>query len=232
MRIKALLLMLFVVSGTHVFSIDHKTAFGENWLQAEQYVREHRAEWKKTFKEFGVNPKVAEAVIFPELIRYSRWQDKIESSAVATLYVTKGKRLADFSIGRFQMKPSFTEEVEKEWNRSTLARKYSLTFDTDNTSEARRERTTRLKSAEGQCRYLAIFIRLQQIRHPELLRCSKTEQVRRLATLYNGSYTASWQELEKLSHEKYYHTDMFKTKKTSLYCYADIAVEFYQRDRQ
>lgn len=222
-----MLWMLLFLSSMSAFSVNHKKAFGEDWMKAEQYVKEHHAEWKGIFDELGVNAMVAEAIVFPELIRYSHWQDIIESAAVSTLYVTQ--KNTNYSIGRFQMKPSFTEELEREWNHSALARRYGFVFDITDTSTARSNRVKRLQSIQGQCRYLAIFIRLQQVRHPELLRCSKQEQVRRLATLYNCSYKATWKELNSLSHEKQFHTDMIKTHHTSLYCYADIAVEYYKR---
>lgn len=226
--IELVLGVLFFMSGSTVaFSMNHKKAFGDDWLKAEQYVKENRAEWKRTFDELGVNAKIAEAIIFPELIRYSRWQDRIESAAVQTMYVTR--KMTNFSIGRFQMKPSFTEVLENEWNNSGLAQKYGLVFDTADTSAARYSRVQRLQSVQGQCRYLAMFIRLQQIRHPELLRYSKQEQVRFLATLYNGSYNTSWQDLQSLSHKKLFHTNMIKTRQTIYYCYADIALEFYKR---
>ena len=219
--------MLFVVSSTTAFSMNHRKAFGNDWQEAEQYVEEHRAEWRETFDVFEVDAMVAEAIVFPELIRYSRWQDEIESAAVTALYVNGGKQQANFSIGRFQMKPSFAEELERDWNRSMLVQTYEFVFDTHDTSTARRSRVKRLGTMLGQCRYLAIFIRLQQLRHPELLQCSKQEQVRRLATLYNRSYTASWQEMDSLALEKHFHTDMIKTRRTRLYSYAAIAVEYY-----
>lgn len=221
-------LWLLVMSGTTAFSMNHRRAFGDDWREAETYVKEHRGEWRQTFDDFEVDAAMAEAIVFPELIRYNRWQDEIESAAVTALYVSGGRQQSNFSIGRFQMKPSFAEDVEKDWNRSPLAQTYDFVFDTHDTSTARRYRVKRLGTIQGQCRYLAIFIRLQQLRHPELKKCSKKEQVHYLATLYNRSYAASWQELERLSHEKHFHTDVIKTRRTHLYRYPDIAVEYYR----
>ena len=221
-----MLWLLFMMDSTTAFSIDYRKVFGSNWVEAERYVSEHHDEWKQEFDLFGVDSRMAEAVVFPELIRYSMWKDEIERTAVNGLYVSKGREGANFSIGRFQMKPSFAEEVEQAWNRSSLSKEYGFSFNLADNNEARRSRVRRLSTMQGQCRYLAIFIRLQQQRHPQLLQLSIKEQVRLLATAYNRSFTASWNSLQKMQHERHFHTDVIKTRSTRFYCYADIAVAF------
>jgi len=203
---------------------DYLQVFGDDWKQAAQYVNQHHEEWTETFRLFGVEARLAEAIIFPELIRYSKWQDQIEQLAVNGLYVTRGKEANDFSIGRFQMKPSFAEEVEREWNHSALAQEYGFSFNLQQNAAARRSRIRRLSTTEGQCRYLAIFIRLLQLRHPQLLQLTKEEQVRFLATAYNRSFTAPWSEILQKQYERHYHTDVIRTSSTQLHCYADISV--------
>jgi len=222
-----MLWLLLVMGSATAFSVNYKKVFGSDWTDAEQYVREHHEEWKQEFDLFGVDSRVAEAIVFPELIRYSMWQDEIERAAVNGLYVTKGMEGANFSIGRFQMKPSFAEEVEQAWNRSSLSKEYGFSFNLADNNEARRSRVRRLSTMQGQCRYLAIFIRLQQQRHPQLSQLTLKEQVRYLATAYNRSFSASWQSLCKMQHECHFHTDVIKTRNTHFYCYADIAIAFF-----
>ncbi len=223
----SLLWLLLLMGSATAFSMNYRKVFGNEWTTAEQYVSEHHDKWKETFDLFEVDAHLAEAIVFPELIRYSMWQDQIEKAAVNGLYVIGGKKQANFSIGRFQMKPSFAEEVEREWNQSSLAEQYGFSFNLGDNAEARRSRIRRLSTEDGQCRYLAIFIRLQQIRHPQLLQLSQREQLAYLATLYNQAFDAPWDTILKMRHEKHFHTDVVKTRKTRLYCYADIAVAFY-----
>ncbi|MBR4275495.1 MAG: hypothetical protein IKQ32_00830 [Prevotella sp.] len=225
-HIVLLWLMLYVGTAT-AFSVNYRNVFGSDWTEAECYVREHHEEWKKEFDLFNVDSRVADAIVFPELIRYSMWKDEIEKVAVNGLYVTKGKEGANFSVGRFQMKPSFAEDVERAWNSSPLAQKYGFSFNLADNNEARRSRVRRLSTEEGQCRYLAIFIRLQQIRHPKLLQLSQQEQIGFLATSYNCSFDASWDAINRMRHERHFHTDVVKTRKTHFYCYADIAIAYY-----
>ena len=224
-----LLWMLLLMGSTTAFSIDYREVFGSDWADAERFVSEHHEEWKQEFGLFGVDSRLAEAIVFPELIRYSMWQDEIERAAVNGLYVSKGREGANFSIGRFQMKPSFAEDVEQEWNASPLAKEYGFSFNLADNNEARRSRVRRLSDIQGQCRYLAIFIRLQQLRHPRLLQLTQTEQVRFLATAYNRSFFASWNSLRKMQNECHFHTDIIKTRSTQFYCYADIAVAFLSK---
>ena len=224
-----LLLVLFMMGSTTAFSIDYRKVFGNDWIEAERFVSEHHDEWKHEFDLFNVDARLAEAIVFPELIRYSMWQDEIERAAVNGLYISKGREGADFSIGRFQMKPSFAEEVEKAWNASSLSKEYVFSFNLADNNEARRSRVRRLSDMQGQCRYLAIFIRLQQERHPRLLQLTQTEQVRFLATAYNRSFSASWGEILKMQRQRHFHTDVIKTRSTRFYCYADIAVAFLSK---
>ena len=223
-----ILWLLLVMSSATVFSANYPKVFGNDWTSAINYVKEHHDEWSREFEQFDVDPRLAVAIVFPELIRYSMWQDEIERAAVNGLYVSKGTDGANFSIGRFQMKPSFAEEIEQEWNRSSLSKEYGFVFNLQQNNEARRSRIRRLSNMQGQCRYLAIFIRLLQQRHPQLVQLSEKEQVCFLATAYNRSFTASFQQIKKIQHERHFHTDVIKTHSTCLYCYADIAYVAYR----
>jgi len=223
-----LLWLLLVTGSTTVFSASYRQVFGEEWEEAERFVKANHREWTVLFKEFGVDSRMAEAIVFPELIRYSKWQDEIEKAAVNGLYVVKGSTGADFSVGRFQMKPSFAEEVERAWNRSPLAQKHGFAFNTLDNAEARRSRIRRLSTTEGQCRYLALFMLLQYERHGALGKMTPKEQVRHLATIYNRSFTASWDTIVRLTPTRHFHTDIIATGGSERYCYADIAAEAYQ----
>ena len=117
------------------------------------------ASWQDVWRSFDVDPQIAEAVVWPEMERYYRLQDVLETAANYGTYITTGGG-PDFSIGRFQMKPSFVEEMEKAWMASGLARPYELWFDTADNATARRIRITRLQKEEWQVIYLGVFLRL------------------------------------------------------------------------
>ena len=218
-----MLWLLLLMGAVTAFSANYRREFGADWDAAVRFVNDNHEQFKKEFEIFGVDSRIAEAVVFPELIRYSLWQDEIEKVAVNGLYITKGKDAADFSIGRFQMKPSFAEEVEEAWNKSPLAQEYGFVFNVQQNSEARRSRVRRLGTMEGQCRYLAIFIRLMQLRHPQLAGMPAKERIRLLATAYNWSFSAPLSQIRRMQKKCRFHTDIIVTRKTKMYCYADIA---------
>lgn len=212
---------------------------------ANSYCEAHRAEWREIWHEYGVSAAVAEAVVFPEIIRYSIFQDRMETSAVKSLYVNKGTDGCDFSIGRFQMKPSFIQDLEKRWMRSGLAREYNLFFDTKDSQMARKMRISRLEKEEWQCIYLALFIKMMYLDYGSVDKNGKRtqdgldtlpakEQVRLLATAYNRG--CRWvnpgygpvDELKAKSRERHFHTAFAPTRKTRRYVYGDIALRHYR----
>lgn len=209
------------------------------------YCREHRAQWQEIWQEYDVPCDIAEAVIFPELIRYGLFQDKMESTAVRNLYVTRGTGGCDFSIGRFQMKPSFAEDLEKRWMSSGLAREYNLYFDTKDNEMARRVRISRLEKEEWQCIYLAVFLKMLYLDYGSFNKDGEytqkgidalpiQEQVRLASTAYNRG--CRWVspgygplgEIIAKSTDRHFHTALVPTSRTRRYVYADIALKHFK----
>ena len=57
--------------------------------------------------------RTALSIVFPEVIRFNSFSDFIETKTLEWVYVDYGAEKADFSIGLFQMKPSFIEKLEE-----------------------------------------------------------------------------------------------------------------------
>ena len=216
---------------------DYQTIFEKEWKEAEKYITGQKEIWMVIFSEFGLRAELAEAVVFPELIRYSALQDFIETTAVKVLYLQGGTRGADFSIGRFQMKPSFAEALERDWMQTALRHEYELYFDLADNVYARspptpppprRTRIRRLDAPEWQCIYLALFLKLLYHRFPELADKETIEQVRFCATAYNASFRDSYETIRAMSDRRFFHTDFMPTAGTVYYSYSDIAVSYYK----
>ncbi len=194
------------------------------WDEAVRLAREHEVVWTEVFESLDVDSRECEAVIFPELMRYGRVRDGIEHGVLLAPYVRKGVEGADFSVGMFQMKPSFAEQVEAAWMRSGLRHEYELYFVLADSEEVRRRRVERLGDERWQCVYLAAFVRLMLEREPSLLNMAPEDRVALLATAYNYSFTASLDELEARRDSETFHLDFIRTAKTALYSYSDLAV--------
>lgn len=128
------------------------------------------------------------SIVAPEVCWYSSISDKAETYALKVLYAQTGK--GDFSIGYFQMKPSFAEQIENIIkSNNELKKNYSELIILDDTSQAiRAERVSRLSSLKYQTLYLAAFYEISKNRISKWS-SNKEGQIRflkNMATLYNG----------------------------------------------
>ena len=213
-------------------TIDYPSVFGKEWKTAEKYVISQQEAWDTIFPAFAVSPRLAAAVVFPELIRYSGLQNFMETTVVKIRYQQKGSQGANFSIGRFQMKPSFAEELESQWMQTPMCHEYKIYFDLSDNVEARRARVRRLDDPRGQCVYLALFLKLLYQRFPQLTDETEDRQVLLCATAYNASFCDSYATLEKRSRQSLFHTDFMANSKTVYYVYGEIAAGFYKSRQQ
>lgn len=205
-----------------------------NCTEANEYANRNRSIWLSIWNDLKVDPKLAEAVIYPELIRYSYWQDEMEKAAVSSSYVTLGTQGPDFSVGHFQMKASWVEKLEKRWMQSPLHHTLEIYFDTRESRFARKARLTRLSDdAFWQPVYLALYLRMLYTDYPDLAALPVDEQVRLCATAYNngadlpGPDKGDIDRLYRWSSLSSFHTDLVASPFTQMYCYAELAVAHY-----
>ncbi|MBR1576316.1 MAG: hypothetical protein IJ654_07710 [Bacteroidales bacterium] len=217
----------------------------ENWRFAARYAQSHREAWHEIWSGFDIPADVAESIVFPELVRYNRVQDSFETTVLESAYPEFGIDGCDYSIGRFQMKPSFIEDLEKRWMRSGLAQQYGLTFDMADTQEARQARLDRLKSEEGRCTYLALYLRMLYLdygsmdkdgkpRQQGLETLPRQEQAYLAATAYN--HGTLWRSpgagsLERIRSiaavETFPLPDNLLRTRLRYYSYGDLAARYY-----
>ena len=99
------------------------------------------------------------AVVFPELLRYSEFRNELESLMNECLAFAS-EEINGFSIGLFQMKPSFAAKVEALLcENPELKKKYaSIDFGGDLSSfDSRLKRIKRLNDFDLQVEYLKAF---------------------------------------------------------------------------
>jgi hypothetical protein len=205
------------------YNIDYKKAFGNDYIYAQNLIKKH-PKIKTELIKAGINPDFAISIVFPELIRYSSILNFAETSALKTLYIQYGKDHIDFSIGYFQMKPSFAEEIEKYAN--TMA---SLeVYDISDTPEARKKRIRRLDSLDGQLKYLILFIKIMERKTENNNFVTQSEKLKYFATAYNCGFTNTESHIIKMITQKHFTTHFFADENTIYYCYADIAVWWFE----
>jgi hypothetical protein len=209
---------------------DYAAVFGEKYVEAEKYLAQNS--WiAGALRLPPEETKIALAVVFPEIIRFSAIEDKIQVRALKVLYVQYGPDYANFSIGRFQMKPSFIEYLERDWNRLSSAGEKSLigipAFEPGDTRGLRRDRILRLDDMRWQVSYLRIFMLVMNKRYGRVAFQGEEDKVRFYATAYNAGYAAGEKRLRQAIEKKRFHTELLFPKVT--YNYADVAVFFFRR---
>jgi hypothetical protein len=209
---------------------DYAAVLGEKYVEAEKYLAQNS--WiAGALRLPPEETRIALAVVFPEIIRFSAIEDKIQVRALKVLYVQYGPDYANFSVGRFQMKPSFIEFLESDWNKLSSAEEKETAgipaFERGDTRELRRDRILRLDDLRWQVTYLRVFMLVMGKRYARVAFTGKEDRLRFYATAYNAGYAAGEKRLRQAIEKKRFHTELFFPKVT--YNYADVAVFFFRR---
>lgn len=153
---------------------------------ALEYFETHR-EIQKELKHYLSNEEnnIALAIVAPEVSMYSLVEEFVEYKTMCMFYILYGS--ADFSIGCFQMKPSFAEVIEQRITIRKELKKFSkLLIKSDNEREERKIRLDRLMQPIWQARYLAAFVAISKQETDNIGIETLSEKIKYWATLYNS----------------------------------------------
>jgi hypothetical protein len=221
-----MLLVLPFVTATSQTN-DYRVIFGKDWEKALSFLRENNHWIDPVLGQNHVSYPVAVAVIFPELVRYSAIQDKIEITLLKTLYINLGEDYANFSVGQFQMKPTFAEKIREE-APVLLGGRYSRMFRTkDKYSDIKDYRSSivsDLEDPEIQLKYLIAFIKICE-KNFDLKSSDDTTKVRFLATAYNYGFWKTKDQILNMTDKKYFSTTLFRSEN---YSYSDVSMFWYR----
>jgi len=207
-------------------SHDFSLVFGEDWVKAEAFVSENESWIRHELNRYDIPYAEAVAVIFPELMRYSALRDRMETALLKTLYINLGDEYANFSVGPFQMKPSFAEKIRQNVSSLPGLRRKAQLKNKEGYKNIRTFRSEIVKDLEDPRReliYLIAFIRLCDLSFniPE-----GEERILFLATAYNYDFSKSSEEIIRAQDMKFFSTKLV-TKE--LYSYSDISLFWYRK---
>ncbi len=208
--------------------LNYPEIFGDDWKKAMLFESENRSWMEPVLKNNNISYPLAVAVIFPELVRYSALRDKMEITLLKALYVNLGDDYANFSIGQFQMKPSFAAIV-REQPGSVLSRRSGINFksrsDYDDIKDYRKSIVKDLEDPKTEFNYLVAFIKICEKKF-RTNRMDENSELRFLATAYNFGINKSSAEIEKMIDKKFFNTKLFRTEN---YSYADVSLFWYKQ---
>lgn len=227
-----IILFLILLTGLHgsgyAQSLNYAEIFGSNWQKALTFIEDNNIWIKPALSRYDIPYDEAVAVIFPELVRYSALRDKMEITLLKTLYRNLGDDYADFSIGVFQIKPSFAEDIQNRVFAGTDRELKDLFRKKSSFSDKRSYRASviaDLESPETEINYLIAFYKICEKRFKKDWP-DKTLKVKFLATAYNAGFRKSAREIEEMSDRKFFNTKLFKTEN---YSYADVSLFWYSQ---
>jgi len=224
--IYTLLLLIFPLRSSFPQEKDYKAIFGKDWIKAEVFISENEGWMKGMSSRYHISFAVAASVIFPELVRYSALRDKIETTLLKTLYVNLGNEYANFSIGPFQMKPTFAEFICSKAPEigGSLGKEFRKKGPPEETTEFRKSIVSDLERPESEFVYLASFIRIC-IRSYDLEEADIEKMVTIISTAYNCGPGKSLSEIKDMASRRFFNTRLYKTEN---YCYSDISLYWYR----
>ncbi len=222
------LLILLTFSDLSVYSqgSDYRKIFGSDWEKAEEFIRDNEPWMKQISEKYNVSYKLSLAVVFPELVRYSALRDRMEQTLLKTLYISLGDEYADFSVGRFQMKPSFAEAINE--NAHLLKGRLGKFFpDQEKYKPAWKYRSAVVKyleNTQSQYLYLIAFMKICA-KNFDLGVMNEEEKVKFLSTAYNFSFQKSFAEVNSMIDRKFFTTKLVTSE---YYSYSDISLAWYR----
>jgi hypothetical protein len=229
--LSASLLFLCFLQSTFSQSINYRELFGDDWKKAQVFEKENRIWMEPLLAKNHISYPLAIAIVFPELVRYSALRDKMEITMLKTLYVNLGEDYANFSIGRFQMKPSFAEIIREE-SQAVSGRRSWKTFrvkpDFDDIKDFRKSIVADLEDMKSEFNYLVAFIKLCEKKY-KMNRRDEVFRLKFLATAYNYGIDKSASQIESMTDKKFFNTRLFKTEN---YSYADVSLFWYGEFRE
>jgi len=230
-----LYLTVFVLSFlpgiTSAQSLNYSEIFGSDWQKALTFIEENNSWIKPSLEKYNIPYPEAVSVVFPELVRYSAIRDKMEITLLKTLYRNLGEDYADFSVGVFQVKPSFAEKI-RDLAPETMGKKAKVLFKKRSSYKSdynyRTAIITDLEDPESEFNYIIAFYTICRDRFT-LDQLDEESKIKFLATAYNAGFWKSKEEIIKMEGKKFFNTKLFKTEN---YSYADVALFWYNHYRQ
>jgi hypothetical protein len=219
-------IMILIINSGFSQALNYKDIFGKDWQNALAYIEDNKSWIKPQLDKYNIPYPLAIAVVFPELVRYSALRDKMEITLIKALYINVGEQYANFSVGVFQMKPSFAEIIREE-APDIMARK-SIFFLKDKSEYSdiklfRASIVADMEDPKTQLNYLIAFFKICESRFKLKLK-DENARLKFLATAYNYGIDKKYEQIDNMINKRFFNTKLLKTE---YYSYADVSFFWY-----
>ena len=223
-------LLVFIIFQSNSPIQNYPETFGDDYKNAINYFKANKQRLSKGFKIYNIDLKTVTSIVFPERIRYSIVKDFFETAFLELFYVENGSKQVDFSIGDFQIKPSFAEKIEffVKYNQK-LKFKYRVlsNYNKTNLKLIRKERVNRLKKLNYQIIYISAFYDIVKTKF-FVNNMPEKKQIKFFATAYNYGFDKT--QIEILNHLNDKFFPYGSTYPGKQYSYSNISLHFYFND--
>ena len=226
------ILFLVCFSGSILAKDSYEVYFRDEREEVAKFLQANQQKMEQKAIKFHHENDFVTAIVYPELLRYNYIQDFIETSGLELIYMRYGAKTADFSIGHFQMKPSFAEHIEKYIEKNAADfQKYKKLIIAQKAKPVlqRKLRLTRLKQMDWQLTYLHAFIAICDHKFHFIKFTTTKDKLRFYAACYNIGFHKKYQNI--LQNE---NSNTFPNGPKYLgtqFCYASIASAYYQKTK-
>ncbi len=199
---------------------------------AENYCRKINEEVQKTAYKYALNSDEIIPIIYPECSRFSSISNIFETSILEYFYVQNGCKTtsgADFSIGYFQMKPSFIENLEEIILNDTIFQKQKskFTYKSKNVKEIRAARLDRLMNQAWKIEYLCCFVKFMKNRYLE--EKIEIDQISFCSAAYNYGFQNSSKEIIEWTKVRAFPNGI--KNQSENYIYSELAKDYQKNMR-
>ena len=217
-------LALFLLYGVNT-SHPYATQYSSECQKALEFYAANKSGFEQAAKNTHVSAAFMFAIVAPEITQFSYLGNIIETGSLKVLYVQSGASYSDFSVGFFQMKPSFIERMEDSLLKDTaLQQQFKECLIDDPTSRAARvTRVKRLEQSGWQLKYLALFYALTEKRFSNKQFTTQEERLQFYASAYNCGFHKSASIIEATGEKA-----LFPHFSSPKYKYSDISLWFYK----
>lgn len=205
--------------------------FGDDYLNAQNKMHKNDKAFNTACNYFKNDELMVKSIVFPELVRYNMLKDFFETASLKILYVENGSKSVDFSIGEFQMKPSFIEDIENEVVRLKLKDYFFINkFKKSQIEAIREERVDRLADMYWQLVYINCFVSIMSEKYKSKEFKSIEERLQFYASVYNTGINAAESKIIKNITNRFFPYG--KSYRGVQYSYSDVSLYFYKKTKK